>query len=275
MSRILRSFIIIGLVLIAAYVIRQSFFSSEPKFALDSEDRQWLEDQPADTSEYIIADAIEAHGGKSYLSLDVSFRFRDKEYSIQRSGGEFTYSRSFTDSLGSVTDELSNEGFTRFRDKNRVALTKKDSIDYSNSLNSVIYFALLPFGLQDDAVNSEYLGLDSIGGKEYNTIKVWFDQQGGGTDHEDVFMYWFDRDDSSMDYLAYEFHVNDGGTRFRKAIGSKRVDGVVFQDYENYKGPEGIEELSRFPELYQQGDLEKVSDIVLEDFRTSQYATRN
>src|SRR5690606_32621944 len=97
--------------------------------------------------------------------------------------------------------ELTNEAFTERINNTYVALSAKDSMAFAESLNSVVYFALLPSFLQDDAVNSSLEGEDEIHGKEYYRIKVSFDEDGGGVDFEDVYLYWFDKSDYSMDYL--------------------------------------------------------------------------
>ncbi len=87
---------------------------------------------------------------------------------------------------------------------------------YSNSVNSVAYFALLPFRLNDAAVNKRYIGTSEIKGEPYFEIEVTFQQKGGGKDHDDVFIYWIHQQHFTMDYLAYSFIVDGGGTRFRK-----------------------------------------------------------
>ena len=48
-------------------------------------------------------------------------------------------------------------------------------------------------------------------------------------------MYWFNKETFKPDYLAYDFHTDGGGVRFRKAYNERYVDGIRFVDYENYK----------------------------------------
>lgn len=63
-------------------------------------------------------------------------------------------------------------------------------------------------------------------------MRVRFRAEGGGTDYKDTFIYWFNQQTLTMDFLAY----SEGGPRFRKAINPQVVDGIRFQDYINYKG---------------------------------------
>jgi len=190
--------------------------------------------QPKSDPKKIIANAIEAHGGQDYDGKHISFSFRDRDYDVYLNSGQFTYERMWEDSIGNVHDVLTNEGFTRKVNGKEMVLSAEDETIYTNSLNSVVYFALLPQPLTDPAVNATYLGADTINSEQYYKVRVTFDQAGGGTDFDDVFVYWFHQDKHTMDYLAYEFHVNGGGTRFREAYNVREVNGLRFADFINY-----------------------------------------
>ena len=64
-----------------------------------------------------------------------------------------------------------------------------------------------------------------------------------------------------MNYLAYEYLTDAGGIRFRVAINRRTIEGVVFQDYENYKAPKNTS-LDDLPKMYEKGELELLSLIV-------------
>lgn len=180
----------------------------------------------------IVEQCIEAHGGANYQRLDVSFDFRKFRVRIQQTDTSYVYERSTRDSLGNeIKDRLSNRGFERTLNGQLQALSAKDTDKYREGINSVAYFVLLPYKLQDPAVNLAYLGETTLNGQTYDKIKVWFEAEGGGKDHEDVFCYWINRQSHTLDYLAYA----NGGPRFRKATKREKVAGVVFQDYENYE----------------------------------------
>src|SRR5690606_27958457 len=102
----------------------------------------------------IIDKAIEAHGGEAYTRAQISFDFRNTHYKILKIPSSFEYSREFTDSLGVlVKDVLNNTGFVRTFNGTETAVTGEREQAYSNSINAVAYFALLPYGLNDAAVN--------------------------------------------------------------------------------------------------------------------------
>lgn len=213
-------------------------------------------------AEAIVDDAIAFHGGPLYDEADISFMLRNRAYTISRNGGKYVYTSSHDDSLGVYRRELSNAGFTETLNGSPLALTAKDSLLHAESVNSVVYFTLLPAFLNDPAVYKTLDGTDTLGGKAYHRIKVTFDEQGGGVDHDDVYLYWFDKETSRMDYLAYSFTVNDGGSRFRKAVNSRRINGIIFQDYENYKGP-APDSLAHIADMFRAGRLQLLSMVEL------------
>ncbi|MBD1396934.1 hypothetical protein H9Q13_07140 [Pontibacter sp. JH31] len=213
----------------------------------------------------IVDEAIAAHGGERYEKSAVSFTLRDRQYRALRDGGVFVYSRTFTDSTGQeVRDEFRNSGFSRTVNGTEVELPEEKQKAYTASVNSVIYFALLPYALNDDAVRKEYLGETAIKGEPYHKVKVTFAQEGGGEGYQDVYIYWFHKQNHTMDYLAYSFQENDGGTRFREAINPRTVGGILFQDYVNYTLKEQDLPLEGYDRAFEAGKLEKVSDIKLE-----------
>lgn len=220
---------------------------------------------PAEKSaEQLIQNTIEHHGGDAYESLNVEFKFRDKFYKLRHVGGNFQYERIFQDSTGrEINDILDNSGFKRLIEGEKVDLSPKDSAAYANSVNSVHYFALLPYNLKDEAVLAHNKEDVLIKGKPYKTIEVKFKQEGGGTDYEDVFMFWFNTETFDMDYFAYSYETEGGGVRFRESINKEQVEGVIFQDYNNFKAEKGTD-LIELPALFEKGELELLSKIELE-----------
>lgn len=223
-------------------------------------------EENADTAQRIVDQAIARHGGDLYRDIRVSFDFRDRHYKAARKGWQFTYERIFSDSAGHrIHDVFNNDGLTRTVDDQPFELTEKQSSAYANSVNSVIYFALLPFFLNDPAVIKEYLGETTLRGEPYHKIGVTFRQEGGGKDHEDEYVYWFHRDRLTMDFLAYNFLVDGGGARFREAYNSREINGVRFQDYINYKPKEPNMNVKEFDALLENDGLEELSRIELEN----------
>lgn len=215
-------------------------------------------------AEAIVNKAIEVSGGEKIKSSVISFQFRDRYYKATRNEGEFVLERQFQDSTKVVTDKLSNSGFKRFINGQLQNLQDSIAVKYGNSVNSVHYFSLLPYGLNDAAVNKEYLDQTKVKDKEYYKIKITFDEIGGGEDFEDVFIYWIGKESNEVDYLAYSFSENDGvGMRFRKAYNERYVDGIRFVDYDNYKPTYKGANILELDKLFEQNKLKLLSKIEL------------
>lgn len=187
------------------------------------------------------------------------------DYTYALHEGRYEYTRTQTDSTGAtIYDVLTNDGLTRYINSKEMSLEDEKRAAYARSVNSVIYFFRLPYGLNDSAVLKKYNGEVEIKGKVYKEVEVTFEQSGGGEDFDDVFLYWFDAKDYSMDYLAYLYHTDGGGMRFREAINTRRVNGTLIQDYINFKpGNEGMD-IHDIRALYNQDQLEELSRIINE-----------
>ncbi len=221
-------------------------------------------------AEKIVDATIDAYGGALYETSAITFDFRGTHYSIFKSPTAFEYSREFSDSTGQVVDVLNNAGFTRKVNGVLIdTLTEGRIGAFSRSVNSVAYFAFLPYGLNDAAAIKTYLGKTTIKGKEYHQVKVTFQAEGGGDHFEDEFLYWFGVDDSQMDYMAYSYHTDGGGVRMRDVRATREVGGIRFQDYNNLKAARKETPLDSMQVLYETGALVKLSEINLENIKTS------
>lgn len=219
------------------------------------------------TAQEIVDMAIEVSGGELYKNHSTGFAFRDKTYHSKNENGKIVLDRiSVTDSV-TIRDVKNGNDYERYFNDSLVAVPDSMAVRYANSVNSVHYFARLPYGLNDGAVNKELLGKETIGGKEYYKIKVTFDQKGGGDDFDDTYLYWIDIENFKIDYLAYDFHVNGGGQRFRKAYNERYVNGIRFVDYENYKPKSEGSDILEIGKLYDKGELELLSKVELTDIQ--------
>ncbi|MEO0734225.1 MAG: DUF6503 family protein [Bacteroidota bacterium] len=211
---------------------------------------------PPLTAEEVIDRAIEVHYSDYYEQADLEFAFRDKTYGIQTDGGEYVYTRSF----GDTVDRVANEGFSRTAAGELVAVSDSMAGRYANSVNSVRYFFMLPYGLHEPAVNTQLLGERTLRGEPYYELRITFAEEDGGDDYDDVYHYFFHRESGELDYLAYSFTVNGGGVRFREAINKRRVDGLLVQDYINYK-PKQATPVANLAGLLETDGLKELSRI--------------
>lgn len=219
----------------------------------------------------IIDLAITKHGGHLIKSKKLEFDFRNKHYSVQYNGDDKVYSRSFQDdSLGSVYDVLNNSSeFKRSINDTIYQVDDEWQKRFGNSINSVLYFFQLPFGLNDPAVEKEYIGEKFINNLGYHKIKITFKQDGGGEDFQDVFIYWINKESNTVDYLAYSYATDEGGSRFRQAINRREIQGMIFQDYINYKAASKSDNVEYHDQLFIEGELKELSTILNENIIVS------
>ncbi|MFK7748146.1 MAG: DUF6503 family protein [Kordia sp.] len=213
-----------------------------------------------DKATKLLQETIKAHGGDLYDQAKYQFTFRGKNYRFKNDGDNYMYSSYGFKDGKSTKDELNNGTFSRKVNDEKVALSEKKKTSAIGTLNSVIYFATLPHKLNDAAVNKKFVEEITIKGQKYDVLKVTFNKEGGGEDHDDEYHYWINQQTKKIDYLAYNYQVNEGGVRFRSAYNVRVVDGVTFQDYINYKAEVGTP-LKDLPALYEKGDLKELSRI--------------
>jgi len=223
------------------------------------------QEQPKQADAQAIVDraiAVACNDNCEYATID--FTFRDRCYISQRKGGLYQFERITHDSTGITRDVLTNDGFERYHNEKQIAVADTMAAKYANSVNSVLYFAQLPYGLNAPAARKTYLGESLINGNSYHEIEVRFTEEGGGKDFDDVFVYWIRQDNYQVDFLAYSYSTDGGGIRFREAFNPREVEGIRFVDYRNYKPLSLKVALQNLDELFMAGDLKLLSTIETE-----------
>ncbi len=213
----------------------------------------------------IVDSSMVASGGAYFGKSTIAFDFRDIHYTLQRQGQQKTLSREMKKDSMYIKDVKTASGLKRFVNDSLVHLSDSLANVYANSVNSVHYFAYLPQGLNDKAVNKELLGTVKVGQSEYYKVRVTFDQEQGGDDFQDTYIYWFNTKTFAPDYLAYEYHTDGGGQRFREAYNERYVKGIRFVDYKNYRPQDLSVPITQIDDLFSQGKLELLSQIKLEN----------
>lgn len=220
-----------------------------------------------DPAQQVVDESIVAHGGDKFKELTISFEFNNRQYEIFKSSNEFRYVRAFTDSTGNVRDVLTDEGFTRTVNGEQVTLTDERKNAFTNSVNSVAYFAYLPYGLNDIAAVKTYEGESEFKNQTYDVVRVTFNEDGGGEDFDDVFLYWFNKETHLLDYLAYSYATEGGGLRFREATNRHEIEGLILTDYNNYEPEDKNTPLEDMERLFKEGELKILSEIILKNVK--------
>jgi len=219
------------------------------------------------TADQVISKAIAKHGGELYDNMMVEFDFRNRHFKAKIKDGQFIYESSFKSNDGWVKDVYQKDSFRRTVDEKEVRLSMENRRTYQNATNSVIYFALLPFHLDDPVINRQMMRSVNIKGKPYYKVEVTFGA-GGGDNFESAYIYWIHKNDYTVDYFAYSFNINGGGVRFREATNIQSVGGIRFQDYKNYTINEDYP-AHELDYAFEKGKLELVSEINLENIKVN------
>lgn len=214
------------------------------------------------TAQMIVDKAIESSGKEKLNHSTLSFEFRGRTYESQGECEGIVLHR-ISKRAGNVMKETfdPSSGFKRFINDSLVSVADTTATKIKEAINSVHYFVQLPYRLNDDAVQKKYIGLDTIKDKVYHNIEISFQENGGGTDFQDVYLYWFEKDNFKLDYLAYSFVVNGGGLRFREAFNERYIEGIRFVDYKNYKPKNENIKLEEISDAYNHQELELLSEI--------------
>lgn len=216
----------------------------------------------------IVDKAIEVSGKDRLKHAELNFSFRDDIYQSLGNCEKFSLKRIKNTPKGKVIDTYLPDGsFKRLVNDSLVQVADTTATKISEAINSVHYFVQLPYRLNDEAVQKTYIGLDTINKKTYHNIKVTFKQKGGGSDFQDIYLYWFGKEDYKLDYLAYSFVVNGGGIRFREAFNERVIQGTRFVDYKNYKPKSKDIKLENISKAFKNGDLELLSKIENKNIR--------
>ena len=221
------------------------------------------------TAQEIINKTILFSGADKVANSKITFKFRENSYTAVRNKGIFKLFRTYRKDSLIIKDVLKNNGYERSINAKPVNVSDSMIAKYRNSINSVHYFSVLPFGLNAAAVNKKLLKSATLKGKEYYKIEVTFSKEGGGDDFDDVFIYWIGKEDFLVDYLAYSYHTNGGGKRFRVLKEQCIKNGIRFVDYHNYKPLNESVSLADVDQAFESNGLIKVSEIILKDIEVA------
>lgn len=186
------------------------------------------------TADEIVYRAVAAHGGGLYDNMEVQFDFRGRHFRAKIAEGSYEYERTYEADGRLVKDLIKDDKYQRILDQREIQLKESELSSYKTATNTVIYFALLPFNLDNPVVNRQLMRPVDIKGEPYHKVEITYGKNGGGKDFENVYVYWVHQEKFTIDYLAYSFNINGGGVRFREAYNARMVNGIRFQDYINY-----------------------------------------
>jgi hypothetical protein len=151
---------------------------------------------------------------------------------VRTDGGIYRHEVSGPYRGGARAVRASNDSVSVSHDGQPVAVADAAQQKMRDWATARIYFAFLPFRLNDPGVLHEDLGIEEWQGRLLHKVKVSF-VAGSSTDAEDEYLYWFDPETARMEQFAYSFTGKPGGLRFRRLSNYRRVGGMLFFDQSN------------------------------------------
>ncbi|WP_121067399.1 DUF6503 family protein [Maribacter vaceletii] len=107
------------------------------------------------TAQAVIDRSIEVSGTKFFKNKEVSFTFRNKEYTSIPMEKGFELQRKFIKDSVVVKEVKLKNTLNYFENSILVKLADSLKSSHANSINSVHYFSKLPYGLNDSAVQKK------------------------------------------------------------------------------------------------------------------------
>ena len=97
----------------------------------------------------IIDKTIEVSGADLVKNSVITFDFRDRKYKAIRKNGQFYMDRILLVDSTAIRDIITNDGFQRLVNEKKAIVPDTMATRFANSVNSVHYFSVLPYGLND------------------------------------------------------------------------------------------------------------------------------
>ena len=197
--------------------------------------QEWVERLP------IVDRAIELHGGAAYTASEVSLDLCSASgcfaIEVATDGGLFEHVVTREDGM---RVRATNDTVERWEGGDQVQVPPEEEARRRRFVSARVYFAFLPYRLNDPGVWKQDLGIVDWEGRRLHQVRVQFASRAPGGDAgsetgqtSDEYMYWFDPTTGEVVYFAYDFTGEPSGLRFRRAINQRRVGGILFFDQEN------------------------------------------
>ena len=191
----------------------------------------------------IVDRAIAHHGGRVFTDSEMRFELCSKSgcsaIRTRVEGGLFDHEVSGSVSAGERWVRITNDTVEWRENGESQPVDAEREQGLRDWVMARIYFALLPFRLNDPGVYKEDLGLEEWGGQRLHKVKVTF-TPGSSTHAQDEYLYWFDPESGHLELFAYSYATSGGGLRFRRTFDHRTIGGVRFFDQENH-GVEGAD----------------------------------
>ncbi len=218
----------------------------------------------------IVDRAIAYHGGDLYrhsqTELDVCSKSGCFHVTARVDGDRWAYTVSGKSGDSQLEVRSADDGLTVIRNGAEEVVEPGDEQRRRDWAMARVYFCFLPFRLNDPSVLKQDLGIVDWDGRKLHKVKVTF-EAGTSTDADDEYMYWFDPETARLELFAYSYDSGGGGLRFRRAVGHRRIGGILFFDQENLGADGPGLSVDAIDADYVRDKMRQVSTVRLERIR--------
>lgn len=184
----------------------------------------------------IVDRAIAHHGGEVYTAsetrMELCSRSGCSRIRALTDGWDFDLEATARVRDGERRVRITNDTVEQWVDSEPVEVEPDRRQPLRDWVMARVYFAFLPYRLNDPSVFKQDLGIEEWAGRKLHRVRVTF-APGSSTEADDVFLYWFDPGTGRLEQFAYSFSSGNGGLRFRRGFNYRRVGGILFFDQEN------------------------------------------
>jgi hypothetical protein len=221
----------------------------------------------------IVDRAIDHHGGSLYTSSQVALRLCSKngcfDLEVRTDGGLFSHTVTRADGL---RVRATNDRVELWESGVAKPVPPEDEARRRRFVSARVYFAFLPFRLNDPGVQKLDLGIVDWEGRPLHEVRIRFTSQTATGDAgaetgqtSDEYMYWLDPQTGEVVFFAYDFVGEPSGLRFRRAVNLRRIGGILFFDQENLGLDGDGLDVGQVDPAFVEAKLEPISTVELRD----------
>lgn len=202
-------------------------------------------------SDTIIEEAIRVSGYKDHTAFKAEFDVEDTHYIVTQYKESFSYERIFKDSILTIHDILNNKGFMRMADTLTEILPESEARRLSSSLDSTVFFVLIPECLGDPAFVKSYIGQGTFQSNPFDLFEIksivesekkraihcrlWI-----GADHRIRFIQNFSGNSDVANNLTEV-------SAYQNVMGIQIPEFITYQTVNNSAGSDNLEPLIKNP----------------------------
>lgn len=183
----------------------------------------------------LLDSAIVAHGGQKFEGATIEFGLNNYDFALKRDGYNYDYMMYQERDSAMHTVKTFNGGITYHIDDSLVDPGARQITLIRERVNNVAYDFYIPLSFTGNDVVLTYLGQENMRLKPYHKLKVTYKQIEGAEPDERAYVLWMDADTYEIDFIAKQNETTSGRKQFMAAAYKRRVEGLLFSDFELYQ----------------------------------------